>query len=107
MNYALGKFALMTTMVFSATVAADDQDYDYRVDVYNGVDATVNVSCNREHNHELHMGDSTAVKLHGGEYLRIECVAFDHHGNQIGERRFDLDHDHPRTQWTVGSDHSH
>ena len=105
----------LRTVLFGATIAfcatsawAHEDIYDYRVEVSNGLGEEVLLRCTGSHDHELHAGHSTVVKMRAGESLSIECTAFDHHGSaSLGHRHFDLDHHHRQAQWSIGGNDHH
>lgn len=97
----IGSILCLMIATIAAPVAAHDEVYEYRVEVYNALGETITVSCPGTHDHRLHAGDATVVESQGGEYLQLECTAYDHHGRELAHRHFDLDHHHRRTRWTV------
>lgn len=104
-----GLWILMLTM--SAASAQDHRHYEYYVDVDNGLNESVAVSCNGKHPVTLRPGESRSMNLHGGESLHVHCNARDHHGQPLWRQEFELDHHDNRAAWPLGQgqddDHDH
>lgn len=96
---------LLTT---SAATAQDHHHYEYYVDVQNGLSEPVGVSCNGKPAVRVRPGEQRSINVHGGESLRVRCVALDHHDQPLQRQVFALDHHDNRAEWPLGQgDHDH
>ncbi|TDR38329.1 hypothetical protein DFR29_1211 [Tahibacter aquaticus] len=90
---------LLTT---NAAIAQDHHHYEYYVDVQNGLGETVGVSCNGKPVVRVRPSEMRSINVHGGESLRVRCVAFDHHDQPLQRQAFALDHHDNRADWPIG-----
>lgn len=103
-----GCTVLLLTM--NAASAQNHRHYEYYVDVQNGLNETVAVSCSGGPPVTLRPGEVRSINVHGGESLRVRCDARDHHGQPLLRQVFELDHHGNRADWPLGQgqdDHGH
>lgn len=89
--------------------AQDRGHYDYHVDVRNGLDETVDVSCDGKRPFELRHNEVKSINMHGGTSLHVRCEARDHYGRTF-RRAFALDEHDRSADWLIiegQDDHGH
>lgn len=96
---------LWILMLAMNAASARDRHYEYYVDVDNGLNESVAVSCNGEYPVTLRPGESRSINVHGGESLHVHCSARDHHGQPLLRQEFELDHHDNRAAWPIGHGH--
>lgn len=89
-------------LMTNAAIAQDHHHYEYYVDVQNGLSETLGVSCNGKPTVRVRPGEMRSINVHGGEFLRVRCVALDHHDQPLQRQVFALDHHDNRAEWPLG-----